>query len=225
LNSQKSVIEKLNLHKYPNKLVLQKPEDMDDFNELDYDSTIKSPKYDLIFIFIFSLEEFSKQLQSVIQQQLIADNGYLFFAYPKKNNPIYKEYIDRDSFFEVLPVDEEGYVFDSNLKFSRMVSLNEIFTVVGLKVMPKKTKKIASNKNSQCVDDYIDHIKDIKLYLNKNEDLLISYNQLTFGYQKDWAHYVYSAKRKETQEKRLLEMETVIGEGYKSMDLYRRNQV
>ncbi|MEH7355043.1 YdeI/OmpD-associated family protein, partial [Neobacillus drentensis] len=61
-----------------------------------------------------------------------------------------------------------------------------------------------------------------KNYLNKNEELLKTYNELTFGYQKDWARYVYSAKRKETQEKRLLEMETILGEGYKSMDLYRR---
>jgi hypothetical protein len=42
-----------------------------------------------------------------------------------------------------------------------------------------------------------------------------AYSQLTFGYQKDWARYVYSAKRKETQDKRLLEMETVLGAGYK----------
>ncbi|MGG3640071.1 YdeI/OmpD-associated family protein [Bacillus gobiensis] len=50
------------------------------------------------------------------------------------------------------------------------------------------------------------------------------YNELTFGYQKDWARYVYSTKRKEAQEKRLLEMETIVGEGYKSIDLYRRNR-
>jgi hypothetical protein len=52
-------------------------------------------KYDLIFIFILNLEEFSKQLQTVIEKQLLEDNGYLYFAYPKKNNPKYKEYIDQ----------------------------------------------------------------------------------------------------------------------------------
>jgi hypothetical protein len=224
MNSPKSVVEKLNLNKYPRKLVLQKPEDLDDFHELDYDSSIKNDKYDLIFMFVFSLEEFSRQLQSVIANQLFEKNGYVYFAYPKKNNPKYKEYIERDSLLNVFAMDDEGYTLDSDIKFSRMVSLNDVFTVVGLKSAPKKTKKADSSKSSQCVDDYIVHVDDIKQYLNKNEDLLGAYSQLTFGYQKDWARYVYSAKRKETQDKRLLEMETVLGAGYKSMELYRRKQ-
>lgn len=222
MNSQKNVIEKLNLSKYPRKLILQKPEEMDDFNELEFDVSIKNSKYDLIFIFIFKLEEFSRQLQIVVDQQLLEDNGYLYFAYPKKGNPAYKEYIDRDSFINNLPVDEEGYIQESSIKFSRMVSLNDVFTVVGLKSAPKITKRAASPKNSQCVDDYIVNIDDIKQYLNKNEEVLKIYNDLTYGYQKDWARYIYSAKRKETQEKRLVEMEKVLGEGYKSMELYRR---
>ena len=38
--------------------------------------------------------------------------------------------------------DEDGYVTGSDLKFSRMVSMNETFTVVGLKSVPKKKKKV-----------------------------------------------------------------------------------
>lgn len=222
MNSPKSVVEKLNLNKYPRKLILNKPEDLDDFNELDYDSAMNNGKYDLIFNFVYSLEEFSRQLQSVIENQLLEKNGYVYFAYPKKGNPKYKEYIDRDSFINAAAMDEEGYTLGSEIKFSRMVSLNDVFTVVGLKSAPKKAVKAASSKNSQCVDDYIAHVDDIKQYLNKNEELLETYKQLTFGYQKDWARYVFSAKRKETQEKRLLEMETVLGEGYKSIDLFKR---
>jgi hypothetical protein len=153
---------------------------------------------------------------------LLEDNGYLYFAYPKKNNKVYREYIDRDSFISALPSDEDGYVLNSNIKFARMVSLNDVFTIVGLKSTPKKSKKAASSKSSQCVDDYIDYIDDIKQYLQKNEELLKKYNELTPGYQKDWARYIYSAKRKETQEKRQLEMETVLGEGYKTIELYKQ---
>ncbi|MBV7505465.1 YdeI/OmpD-associated family protein [Bacillus sp. sid0103] len=224
MNSPKTIVEKLNLNKYQRKLVLNKPEELDELNGLDYESALKNEKYDLIFIFVFSLEEFARQLQSIIDNQLLEKNGYVYFAYPKKNNPKYKEYIERDSLFEAVAMDEEGYTLGSDIKFSRMVSLNDVFTVVGLKSAPKKAKKADSSKASQCVDDYIVHVDDIKQYLSKNEDLLDIYNQLTFGYQKDWARYVYSAKRKETQEKRLLEMDTVLGDGYKSMDLYRRQQ-
>ncbi|MEH7119830.1 YdeI/OmpD-associated family protein [Neobacillus vireti] len=219
----KSVIEKLNLEKYANKLILHKPEQIEDFHELDYDSSILREKYDLIFSFIFNLEDFSKELQTVIDKQLLDDNGYIYFAYPKKNNKIYTEYIDRDSFMNALPSDQEGYVLNSNIKFARMVSLNDVFTIVGLKSTPKKMNKKGS-KSSQCVDDYINNIEDIKQYLQKNEDLLKKYNDLTPGYQKDWARFIFSAKRKETQDKRLLEMETVLGEGYKTIELYKQTK-
>jgi hypothetical protein len=222
--TQKSIIEKLNLTKYDRKLILHSPEDVHDFEALEYDSSVKKDQYDLIFIFIFQLEEFKKQLQFVIEQQLLSVNGYLSFAYPKKNNPKYKQYIERDRLMEAVPVDEEGYALGSEIKFARMLSFNDVFTVVGLKSTPRKAKKAANTKNSQCVDDYIENIEDIRQYLTKNEAILSAYNALTFGYQKDWARYVYSAKRKETQEKRLQEMETVLGQGYKSIELYRRNK-
>ncbi|WP_306418575.1 YdeI/OmpD-associated family protein [Bacillus sp. AFS076308] len=186
----KSIIEKLNLLKYKNKLILHKPEQVDEFQELEYDSSIIRDKYDLIMSFIFSLEEFINELQNVIEKQLLEDNGYLYFAYPKKNNKVYKEYIDRDSFISTLPSDEDGYVLNSNIKFARMVSLNDVFTVVGLKSTPKKTQKSSTNKSSQCVDDYINNIEDIKQYLQKDEEILKKYNDLTPGYQKDWARYI-----------------------------------
>lgn len=222
-NSTKSVIEKLNFSKYPTRLILNTPGDIEDFKSIEFDTSIKKEQYDLIFIFIFKLEDFVINLQNVVEKQLVKDNGYIYFAYPKKNNPKYKEYIERDSIYTEQHYDEEGYYRGSNLKFSRMVSFNEVFTVIGLKAIPAKKKTSPKNsKNSQCVDDYIDHVEDIKQYLQKNDVLLKMYDELTPGYQKDWARYVYSAKRKETQEKRLLEMETVLAEGYKTMDLYRR---
>ncbi|WP_025026942.1 YdeI/OmpD-associated family protein [Caldalkalibacillus mannanilyticus] len=222
MNSQRSIIDKLSLNKYPAKLILNKPADIVDFDELEYDSVIKQEKYDLVFIFVFSLEEFNRSLQMVINNQLISETGYLYFAYPKKNNPQYDEFIDRDVLYNQIPVDEQGYVPNSQLKFSRMVSLNEVFTTVGLK--SEKKKKTTSSKASQCVDDYIHYIEDIKQFFKAKQDTLDRYEQLTFGYQKDWARYVFSAKKKETQDKRLLEMEKILAEGYKSIDLYRRKQ-
>ena len=78
------------------------------------------------------------------------------------------------------------------------------------------------SKSSQRVDDYIAHIADIRHELKHALDLLDFYNKLPSGYQKDWARYIYSAKRSETREKRILEMKEILAEGYKSIDLYRR---
>jgi hypothetical protein len=224
MNAQKTIIEKLSLEKYSNRLFLNIPEQVEEFTELEFDSSIKKEKYDLIFLFIFNMDEFAEHVRTVNEKDLLEDNGYMYVAYPKKNNPTYKEYIDRDGFYEALNLDDEKYLPDSKLKFSRMVSLNETFTVAGLKALPKKAKKSRSVKKSQCVDDYIVHIDDIRRFLKNNDEISAKYESLTYGYQKDWARYVYSAKRKETQEKRLLEMEAVLGEGYKSMDLYRRDK-
>ncbi|WP_404430316.1 YdeI/OmpD-associated family protein [Sutcliffiella horikoshii] len=223
MNAEKTIVDKLNLQKYENRLFLQVPEGVGEFEGLDYDTSIKKDKYDLIFLFMFSMEDFNKHVQVINEKQLLSDNGYLYVAYPKKGNQVYPEYIERDVFYAALNLDEEKHLPNSTLKFSRMVSLNEVFTVVGLKSTPKKAKKKTSAK-SQCVDDYIAHIDDIKSFLKNNESVLAKYNDLTYGYQKDWARYVYSAKRVETQEKRLHEMVAIINEGYKSMDLYRRSK-
>ncbi|WP_456272926.1 YdeI/OmpD-associated family protein [Bacillus sp. AK031] len=222
-NSQKSIIEKLNFKKFPAKAILNIPGNVSDFEGSDYDEELKEQPYDLIFVFIFSLEEFQEYLKLAVDKKLVKDNGYLYFAYPKKNNTEYEQYIERDSIYNEKHYNEQGFVHGSNLKFSRMVSLNEVFTVVGMKAQPLK-KKASSSKNSQCVDDYIENIEDIKNHLKNNASVLNIYNELTPGYQKDWARYVYSAKRRDTQEKRLQQMEEVLAEGYKSMDLYRREK-
>lgn len=222
MNSTKTIIEKLNLTKYTTKAILHMPEDISDFQSLQYDTSLQEKPYDLIFAFIFSEEVFLEQVKQIIEKGGIADKGYVFFAYPKKNNAQYETYIERDRFMEIMPVDDEGYIKGSDLKFARMVSFNDVFTVVGLKSERKRAGKSASTKKSQCVDDYIAHVEDIKSYLMKDQELSVIFQSLTFGYQKDWARYVYSAKRKETQEKRLVEMESILREGYKSIALYRR---
>ncbi|WP_252504639.1 YdeI/OmpD-associated family protein [Sporosarcina sp. Marseille-Q4943] len=224
MNSEKTIIEKLGLHKYERIAVLNKPDDIDEFKGLSYDVKLKKESYQCVFIFIFTLDQFAEQAKLLIEKRIIENNGYAFFAYPKKGNKQHEQYIERDLFYENLAIDEDGYLSGSDLKFSRMVSLNEVFTVVGLKAVKKKAATKGATPASQCVDDYIVHIDDIKTHLSSNEAILGIYNALTFGYQKDWARYVYSAKRQETQEKRLAEMEMILAEGYKSKDLYRQKK-
>lgn len=114
-----------------------------------------------------------------------------------------------------LGADDEGYVGSSDLKFARMVGLDDVFTVVGLKE-DSKNRNRPSTKASQSVDDYIGMISEIEKDLQDSPDLLAFYQSLTPGYRKDWARYVYSAKQEATQVKRRQEMKTILGEGYKS---------
>ncbi|SDY84020.1 YdeI/OmpD-associated family protein [Bacillus sp. 166amftsu] len=214
-----SVIDKLNLSKYSNMAVMNQPNDYALFAE----QAIKLSKdHDAIFIFVETLDEMVKHTQLIINKQLLLEKGYLFFAYPKKGNTRYDTFIHRDEIFPAMKVGEDGYVGNSDIKFARMVSMDDVFTIIGLKREKKKPKKTSAA--SQCVSDYIENIKDVEAFLANHPNELQFYQGLTPGYQKDWARHIFSAKQQQTREKRVQKMIEILSQGYKSMDLFRRKK-
>ncbi len=211
----------MNFEKYTRKAILNKPDDIKEFDGLSFDEIIDKGKYDLIFAFIFSLDEFILLLKIIIQNDILNPNGVLYYAYPKKGNKQYKEFIGRDDFFDVIDMDNDGYVYDSFMKFNKMVSFNDVFTVIGLKHSEKRNKAIAP---SQKIADYVERVSDIRQYFETNKDILEIFDILTPGYQCGWARYVYSTKNPATTEKRFREMQNILKQGFKSIDLYRQNK-
>jgi len=214
-------LKKFAIEKFDKKLILNKPADIADFDEIDFCTAMGNEKYDLIFAFIFSLNEFIELVKTVVEKELLHPNGVFYAAYPKKGNKQYREYIGRDDFIPAVDMDSDGYVFNSLIKFNKMASLNEVFTVIGLKHEAKRKK---STQPSQCVGDYIERIPDLRKHLEVNKEIHSFFNQLTPGYQRDWARYVFGVKNLATTEKRLAEMKNILREGYKSVDLYRRGK-
>lgn len=214
-----SIIDKLNVNKYENMAVLNEPSDYDVFDGF---KTELLGDHDAIFIFIETVDEMVNQTQKVINEEQLREKGYLFFAYPKKGNKRYDTYINRDEIFPAMKVDEDGYVENSDVKFSRMVSMDDVFTVVGLKREKKKAKK--SSAASQRVTDYEDHVKDIEKLLTDHPNEQKFYQELTPGYQRDWARYLFSAKQQKTRDKRQVQMVDILSQGYKTIDLYRQNK-
>jgi len=215
------IIKKFGIEKYHQKLILNKPDDISDFDGMTFSTMQNEDRYDLIFAFIFSLNEFSDLLKTVIDNHLLNPDGVIYFAYPKKGNKQYQEFIGRDDFFGVINMDADGYVDESMIKFNKMAAFNDVFTVVGLKHEPKRKK---STQPSQCVENYVERIPDIRKRFDKNKDLLTSFDLLTPGYQRDWARYLFGVKNAATTDKRFAEMEHILKQGYKSIDLYRRNK-
>jgi len=214
-----SVIDKLNLSKYSNMVVINQPNDYALFTE----QAIKLSKdHDAIFIFVETIDEMVKHTQLILNKQLLLEKGYLFFAYPKKGNNRYETFIHRDEIFPAMNVGEDGYVDNSDIKFARMVSMDDVFTVVGLKREKKKVKKTSTA--SQCVSDYVENIKDVEALLANHPNELQFYQGLTPGYQKDWARHIFSAKQQQTREKRAQQMVEILSQGYKSIDLFRRKK-
>ncbi|WP_368653876.1 YdeI/OmpD-associated family protein [Ornithinibacillus sp. 4-3] len=214
-----SIIDKLKLSKYKNLVVINEPKDYQVFK--DYSTTLDG-LHDAIFVFVETLEEMVDLTQEIIHQQKLAENGYLFFAYPKKGNKRYPTFIHRDEIFPAMNVNEEGFVGKSDYKFSRMVSMDEVFTVIGIKKDTKKPKK--STAASQRVEDYVNKVDDIKAILATHPEELSFYKSLTPGYQKDWARYIYSAKQEATQQKRIKQMIDILAQKYKSISLYQQKK-
>jgi len=213
------IIKKFGIEKYNQKLFLNIPAGISDFDGMSFCTTQNEEKYDLIFAFVFSLNEFVDLLKSVIDNHLLNPGGVIYFAYPKKGNKQYKEYIGRDDFFEVVNMDDGGYINESPIKFNKMAALNDVFTVVGLKHEPTRKK---STQPSQCVMDYVERVPEIRKYFENKNDVLTLFDQLTPGYQRNWARYVFSVKNPVITDKRFAEMEHILKQGFKSLDLYRR---
>ncbi|NIK78859.1 hypothetical protein FHS15_004005 [Paenibacillus castaneae] len=219
----KSIVEKLNLQKYKHAAVLAEPEGFNYFAELTgYDTALKDRAYDLIFAFVLDMESLKELINRVIEHQHLNENGYLYAGYPKKGNKIYPTFIHRDDLLAGIGSDEKGYIGNSDIKFSRMVGLDDVFTVVGLKEDAGGKDKIVT-QSSQRVDDYIALVPSVEKDLEDTPELFHFYQSLTLGYRKDWARYVYSAKQEETKVKRREEMKMILQAGYKSRELFRKD--
>ncbi|WP_414050286.1 YdeI/OmpD-associated family protein [Macrococcus animalis] len=190
----------------------------------DYDLFIDNHKsiqgsHDIIFAFVEDVDGFINIVQSCLNVNGLNNAGYLFVAYPKKGNKKYKKFVHRDEIFPALKVMEDGYIEGTDYKFNRMVAMDEVFTVVGIKHLPNR---VVSKAASQCVADYEDQIQDILPLLN--EDVVQFFESLTPGYKRDWARYVFSAKQEKTKLKRIDEMNAILAEGYKSKELFRQKK-
>lgn len=181
----------------------------------------KAAPFDRILAFIYTVEEMVDVVRHIIQEDTLQEGAYLFLLYPKKGKKQFDTFIGRDDIFPALQVDEEKYVFGSAIKFASLQSLDETYSIVSLK---KQTKKVKRTAASQRVDDYVAYIPKLVEYLTDQQGALLTFESLTPGYQKDWARYVYSAKKEETQQQRLAEMADLLKQGYKTKEHYRKAQ-
>ena len=225
LPASDSLTKRLGLGKFQKRAVLGKARALaDDFADLEaYDTDLDSGKYDLIFSYILTLEELNERVWDTINHERLNPEGYLYIAYPKIGNKSYDTSVHRDAIFPKLGVDDgNGYVGDSTLKFARMVKLDDTFTLVGMK-NDVKGKGKPTKASSGNVADYEKFIPDVKQYLEEGHPAAAKlYAELTPGYQRDWARYIYSAKQATTQEKRKTEMLDILGKGHKTKNLYQQ---
>lgn len=212
--AEKTIVEKLKLEKYQNPIVVNSIKD-----SLVKDLKAKTDQLEpteLMIIFVKNIVEMKDYFEKV--KDLIKEDGLLAFAYAKKGNKLYDSYVHRDEIFPTLDVDDDGYPKGSLLKFNRMVKYDDNFTLVAL----KKTAKHEVYEKDGRVADYKKFIPDLIKQLDDNTQKL--FEELTPGYQRDWARYVYSAKTETTQQKHLEEMKDILRQGFKTINLYRQGK-
>lgn len=217
----RSITEKLQLATYKKKMILNRPS-AEYFSDLSFEETAWSDqKVDLILAFVKDIEEFKQLVGHVKEKNALNLEGLLYVAYPKKGNKKYDTYIHRDEIFPALRVNEDdGYIEGTSLKFNRMVSLDEVFTIVGIK---NAVKKSTVKTRSQTVHDYTTLVPKIEEVVAENPKAAKVFSTLTPGYQRGWAQYIFSAKQVTTQEKRKAEMIRLLEQGFKSKELYRQS--
>jgi len=225
ISATTSLTRRLGLEKFARRAVLGKERAVaDDFTGLEaYDPRLDGGKYDLIFAYVLTLEELAERVRDTIKAERLNPEGYLYIAYPKIGNKTYGTSVHRDAIFPSLGVDAgSGYVGDSTLKFARMLKLDYTFTLVGMKndVKGKGKQTKASSGNTA---DYEQFIPELGKFMEAGHpDIARLYAELTPGYQRDWARYIYSAKQPTTREKRKTEMLDILGKGHKTKNLYQQ---
>lgn len=203
-------VDNLYLINQPKYVINRKGHLIQHISELD-----KPCKY--LLVFVSTIDEFKTLIDDVVKQQVIANNGYLFVAYPKRMNTLGISGIHRDDLFPSLEVDEEGFVNGCDLKFNRMVGFDKNYTVVGLKRTTEQSKK-------QTKVDMDIFLPKLEKELNNYPQAYSFFSTLTPGYKKSWVQYVYAAKQEKTQQNRMDKMRICLESECKSIDLYRKRK-
>ncbi|WP_062048876.1 YdeI/OmpD-associated family protein [Bacillus sp. JCM 19034] len=216
-----SIITKLKLDRFDEMVILNEP---NHYHLLANQPTQLTTEHEAVFAYVFTIEEMAEVTEQVMRDQHIKEGGSLFFAYPKKGNKCYDQHIHRDSIFPALKVDDDGYINETDLKFSRMVSMDDVFTVIEIRRKKKMKTKVKSSAASQRVADYEELVSYVEKLLQGYPNELTFYQGLTPGYRSDWARFIYSAKQEKTRKKRKEQMIECLAAGFKSIDLYKLNK-
>ncbi|MBK0348006.1 YdeI/OmpD-associated family protein [Aerococcaceae bacterium zg-ZJ1578] len=205
-----SLQRKLSLNRYQHVVLVNENEHSPELSDLNLDREFSWQKqYDCVLLHVFSLTEMKEQLYRLHERQTLREGGVCYLMYPKLNNGIYPG-IHRDYLFPALEVDDAlGFLPGTHYKFNRMVSLNAVWTIIGIKhVSAKELERLSrqsDTKPSGRVADYVQYESDLLQRLTSEEQM--RFKQLTPGRQRQWLRHLYSAKTQPTKDKRLNELQ------------------
>lgn len=212
--SLESLRKKLKIDKYPDCAVFaSRYESM-----LDTLPRIERPEgVALLIAFAYTLEEMQEIVAGAYSSTEVQA---LHLAYPKKGNKLSIPHIGRDDIFPALGVNiDTGIVEGTNLRFNMMVSLDDNFTIVGMRREELSAKVKTERK---CSSDYQNQIPTLEAMLSPEERT--HFARLAPSYQREWTAHILSAKGEATRTRRLEQLAEALRLGYKTLDQLRRHK-
>ncbi|WP_461218724.1 YdeI/OmpD-associated family protein [Lapidilactobacillus salsurivasis] len=215
--------QKLKFDHYPQRYIANPPAELQPTLAPWQTQTTPTANTDLRLIFVYDLTAMKAAIDQVAQDHQLSAAGYLYLAYPKLASKKYSG-IHRDDLFPFLHVDDTtGEVGQTGLKFSRMVSFDGDFTVVGLKWL--KSAPRSRDSADQRVATYQDQVANLQTRLTASDPQVGQlFAALTPGYQRDWTRYVYSPKTTATQDKHFALCQDALRQGFRNLTQYQQAQ-
>ena len=133
MNDNSSIMYRLKLNRTGSLLILKKPDSFHSFDDIPFDAAPQKESYDGIVIFITSPEDIAVHLKEICEGKQLNRNGLVYFAYIRKGRGHNPNYIERNDITDMLHMDDNGSCDDSKLVFAAMVSIDDIYSVIGFK--------------------------------------------------------------------------------------------
>ena len=212
--SLESLRKKLKIDKYPDCAVFARRYE----SALDTLPQVERPEgVALLIAFVYTLEEMQEIVAGVHSR---AEVQALHLTYPKKGNKLGIGHIGRDDIFPALGVNiDTGVVEGTDLRFNMMVSLDDNFTIVGMRREQLSAKVKTERK---CSSDYLEQIPALVAMLSLEERT--RFTRLAPSYQREWTAHIFSAKGEATRTRRLDQLVEALRLGYKTLDQLRKHK-
>lgn len=218
-------LERLGFTKHDNIAVEHLPAELEaQFSQLHIQPEATTAT-DLLVLFGFSVPQIKTALARIADAHSLTENGTIYLLYPKMASKRYPG-VNRDALFNGLSVNEDtGEVAATGLKFSRMRSFNADFTMVDLKWLASSPRPRTTP--SQRVADYVERIPELQSRLQHTsgqQRAATFFEQLTPGYKREWARYIYAPVREATQTSHFEQMLTALNAGAPNWETYQKQQ-
>lgn len=204
---ENKLTKKLNLQPEEKNLILQAPASFaESIQGIAYHTSAEGEDYDYVQLFVKSIEELEQYAPEALGA--VKEDGKLWFCYPKKSSSI-KTDINRDKGWDLIK--RVGYAGVS------AVSIDDTWSALRFRPESKINRRPdsgmgpdgAKSKRELEIPEYLQLALDV--HPREKE----FFDSLAYTHRKEYVQWVTEAKREDTRQRRLQQMQELLKEGRK----------